>query len=156
MKIRKAEEKDCPSLLNLLVEIGKFHYDGRPDIFRNDAGKYDGAELLKMLENPAQPIFVSVDDEDRVLGYAMCQIRENTESAVLAPYKMLYLDDLCVAENGRQHGIGGALMEYLKDFARAEDCSRIELNVWEFPGSALEFYEHLGFCTQRREMELWL
>ncbi|MFC4653178.1 GNAT family N-acetyltransferase [Lactococcus nasutitermitis] len=156
MNIRKAQEKDCPRLLELLDEIGKFHHAGRPDIFRADAGKHSLTDLSKMLTDLSKPIFVAVDEKDAVVGYAMCEIKENAEHPVLAPYKMLYLDDLCVAENARVHGLGAQLMDYCKAFAKAENCSRMELNVWEFPGSALEFYEKQGFRNQRRELEFWL
>ena len=33
---------------------------------------------------------------------------------------------------------------------------RVELNMWEFNSSALEFYEAMGFRTYRRYMELKL
>ena len=156
MKIRKAEIKDCPKLLELLAEIGQFHYERRPDVFRADAGKYSLTDLSEMLTDSTKPIFVAVSDRDEVLGYAMCQVKENTEHTVLAPYKVLYLDDLCVDENARKLGAGGQLMDVLIDFAREEHCSRVELNVWEMPDSAKEFYEHHGFKTQRREMEFLL
>lgn len=156
MKVRKAMQKDCLRMLELLAEIGDFHYAGRPDIFRVDAGKYDLTELSKMVEDVTKPIFVSADEKDEVLGYAMCQIKENAAHPVLAPYKVLYLDDLCVDEKARKTGIGDQLLETVKDFGREMGCSRIELNVWEFPGSAQTFYEREGFTTQRRFMEFWL
>lgn len=156
MKIRLAQEKDVAKILELLVEIARFHYVARPDTFRELSSKYDEKAVSAMLKDSEKPIFVAVDDQDEVAGYAMCQLKENREHPVLKPYKLLYLDDLCVDEKARQAGVGGELMEYVKRFARQENCSRVELNVWEFPGSAREFYQHHGFKTQRREMEFWL
>ena len=33
-KIRKAEEKDIPIILELLKQVNKIHYEQRPDIFK--------------------------------------------------------------------------------------------------------------------------
>ena len=41
MEIRFAEKKDIPGILELLRQVGKVHHDGRPDLFRPDAQKYD-------------------------------------------------------------------------------------------------------------------
>lgn len=155
MKIRTAEKPDIPRLLELLEEIRRYHTDARPDVFRNDSTKYNAENLAAMLKNPAASMFVA-EEKGEVLGYAMCQLKENAEHSTLLPYKMLYLDDLCVDEKGRGQGVGGELLEYCKAYAKEQGCSRIELNVWEFPGSALNFYERHGFQTQRRELEFWL
>jgi len=156
MKIRKAEEKDCPRLLELLQDIGKFHQQGRPDIFRAGAQKYSLTDLLEILKDSAKPIFVVVDETDLVQGYAMCQLKKQLDDPVFLRAKVLYLDDLEVSENLRGTGAGKALMAACKDFAQIAGCDRIELSVWEFPGSALEFYRKQGYSTQHRYMELKL
>lgn len=156
MKIRKAQEKDIPQLLSLLTEIARYHYERRPDVFLGSGIKYTAELLKEMIVSADSPIFVSVNEKDEVLGYAMVQIKIRSDHPVLAPYRILYLDDLCVDEKARKLGIGSQLMAFLKTFAVSERCSRIELNVWEFPDSALHFYEENGFQTQRRELEFWL
>ncbi|MQW23016.1 MULTISPECIES: N-acetyltransferase [unclassified Lactococcus] len=156
MKIRKAQEKDIPELLSLLTTIADYHFEARPDIFTANSSKYTAEQVKTMLVSTDKPIFVAVDALDNVQGYAMCQIRERKDHSVFVPFRVLYLDDLCVNEKDRKSGIGSQLMTAIKTFAREENCSRIELNVWEFPGSALHFYEENGFKTQRRGLELWL
>ncbi|PCR99640.1 GNAT family N-acetyltransferase [Lactococcus fujiensis] len=156
MEIRKAEEKDCPVLLTLLSQISRYHYLGRPDIFRADSSKYSLQQVKEMIASINQPIFVAVDESDEVLGYAMIKIKTQVDHPVLAPFKVLYLDDLCVDEKARKSGIGHELMDHIKTYAKTIGCSRIELNVWDFPGSAETFYEENGFRVQRRGMEFWL
>ena len=156
VKIRKACENDGPRILELLAQIGQFHHQGRPDIFKADAVKYSLEQVLQLIANPEKPILVAVDDDEQVLGYAMCQVKESAETAVLKAFRLLYLDDLCVDEKLRHSGLGGQLLEAVKDLARSLHCQRVELNVWEFPGSAGDFYQAHGFKTQHREMEFWL
>lgn len=154
MKIRNANVADIPQLLEMLDEIRAFHQAERPDIFKSDGVKFDKDQLMEMLSDESQAIFVAEVADKKLSGYAMCQLKLTENSSVLLPAKVLYLDDLFVAKEARKEGLGQQLLEACKDFARAENCTRLELNVWEFPDSALHFYEKSGFTTQRREMEL--
>ena len=46
------------------------------------------------------------------------------------------------------------MIDFIRDFARAEGHTRLELNMWEFNREALRFYEAAGFTTYRRYMEM--
>ena len=56
----------------------------------------------------------------------------------------------------RRKGIATEMIRFIRDYAKNEGFSRIELTMWEFNQSALEFYEAVGFRTYRRYMELKL
>ena len=43
--IRPAENRDIPDVLNLLVQVNMVHHNGRPDLFKGPATKYDAGEL---------------------------------------------------------------------------------------------------------------
>ena len=45
LTVRKATEKDIPKILDLLVQVDMVHHNGRPDIFKGPATKYDEEEL---------------------------------------------------------------------------------------------------------------
>ena len=78
--IRRAENRDIPRLLELLSQVLEVHAAGRPDIFISGTTKYGPEELEEILKDDGRPVFVSTDGEDRVLGYAFCEIRR-TEGA---------------------------------------------------------------------------
>lgn len=59
-----------------------------------------------MLVSADKPIFVAVDALDNVQGYAVCQIRERKDHSVFVPFRVLYLNDLCVNEKDRKSDIG--------------------------------------------------
>ena len=72
MTIRRAEEKDIPKILDLLVQVDMIHHNARPDIFKGPATKYNDNELRAILKNKATPVFICTDENDIPLGHAFC------------------------------------------------------------------------------------
>ena len=70
--VRKAEKKDIPRILELLVQVDMVHHNGRPDLFKGPTTKYNAEELDAILENAGTPVFVYEDEEGRVRGHAFC------------------------------------------------------------------------------------
>ena len=64
--VRRAEARDIPAILDLLVQVDMVHHNGRPDLFKGPATKYSAAELEKILADEETPVFVCVDPSDRV------------------------------------------------------------------------------------------
>ena len=153
MEIRLAQPEDCKDILALLAQIGQLHLQGRPDIFRSDALKYDTDALEAMLGDPDRPIFVAVEN-GKVYGYAFCIRKEVTNHPVLADAKELYIDDLCVDASARGKGVGTLLYQAAVALAKEMGLNRVTLNVWAFNESALAFYEKCGMKVQRMIMEL--
>ena len=56
-RVRFAEKKDIPSIMELLRQVNRVHYEGRPDLFRPET-KYTEEELSGILEDPETPVFV--------------------------------------------------------------------------------------------------
>ena len=50
MKIRKAEEKDIPRIMELLGQVLQSHAEIRPDVFIPGTTKYTASELKELLE----------------------------------------------------------------------------------------------------------
>ena len=152
MYVRRAEEKDIPRILELLVQVDMVHHNGRPDLFKGPTTKYDAAELEALISDPAHRIFVC-EEGNTLLGYAMCELEETKESRLLHPLKTLYIDDICVDEICRHQGIGRLLYERTVQEATALSCDRITLNVWAFNEPARRFYEAMGMTVQKTCME---
>ena len=150
--IRRAESADIPRLLELLTQVDMVHHRGRPDLFRGPATKYSARELEMLLQDNSRAVFVCTEG-GCVLGHAFCEFLKITDSAVLAPVRTLYIDDICVDESCRGRGVGRALYQHALDFARAENCHNVTLNVWAFNEPALRFYESCGMKPQKIGME---
>ena len=108
MQIRFAKERDVPGIINLLRQVGRVHHEGRPDLFRPDAQKYSPSQIMAMLDKAATPIFVAVED-NAVLGYGVCMMKDYDRDTVITSHKSLYIDDLCVEEGCRGKGVGKAI-----------------------------------------------
>ena len=153
MKIRRAKETDMDGINRLLEQVLTVHHDGRPDLFKAGVKKYTDEELLEILLDDETPVFVAADGREAVLGYAFCRFQQQKHSHILTDIKSLYIDDLCVDEKERGRHIGKRLYEYVLEFARANDCYNVTLNVWACNESARKFYEKCGLKPQKIGME---
>ena len=155
MEIRKAEKRDIPGILKLLIQVDMVHHNGRPDIFKGPATKYNATELEELLVNPKTPVFVCVEDE-QILGHAFCIQKQEIDNNVLTDIKTLYIDDICVDEKMRGKHVGKSLFDYVLAYAKENDFYNITLNVWSCNPGAIKFYETLGLKPQKIGMEMIL
>ena len=153
--IRRANKKDIPKIEDLLRQVCLVHHNGRPDIFKVGT-KYSEEELKVLLNDESRPILVSVDEDDKVMGYCFCIFQQHKDNSVLTNIKTLYIDDLCVDETLRGNHIGKELYEAAVKLAKQSECYNLTLNVWSCNASALCFYESCGLVPQKIGMELIL
>lgn len=153
MNIRRASEKDIDSLIKLLQEVLEIHANIRPDIFISGTTKYTRSDLLEKLANDEEPIYVAVDENDEVMGYAFCALKQQPFSTNMVPFKSLYIDDLCVDSTFRGQHIGEQLFEHVKAEAKRLGCYEVTLAVWAGNDGAERFYDRIGFKTKERIME---
>ncbi len=151
MQIRLAQMEDIQDINSLLYQVAAVHHNGRPDLFKAGAKKYNDEELADIIDNKDTPIFVA-ESEGRVVGYCFCVISQ-IQSHVLTNIKTLYIDDLCVDENVRGQKIGQRLYAFVREYAKHEGCYNITLNVWSCNPLAQHFYEKLGLVPQKVGME---
>ena len=150
--IRKATHNDIPRILELLSQVNDVHAEGRPDFFIKGKRKYNEEDLLKIINDDTTPVFVCEENDD-IKGYAFCVIQDLSKCDNLRPDKSLYIDDICVDENYRRHGVGKKLYEHVVQFAKEEKCFNITLNVWAKNPGAQAFYESMGMTVQKVCME---
>jgi len=153
MEIRRGEERDLAGIHKLLRQVLKVHHEGRPDLFKANTEKYMDDELRAILREDTKPIFVAEDDRGELVGYAFCIMQQHVNDNIMTDIKTLYIDDLCVDESCRGQQIGRRLYEYVLEFARAEGCYNVTLNVWECNPGAKKFYEKCGLKPQKTGME---
>ena len=156
MTIRRAQSKDIPGVLALLSQVLELHAAIRPDIFIPGTTKYTREELEEMFHNDLLPVFVAVNEEDQVMGYAFCVIRNQPFSNNMVPFTSVYIDDLCVDAAFRGQHIGEKLFEHVKEEARKLGCYELTLNVWEGNDGAMGFYERMGLKVKSKTLEFIL
>lgn len=151
--VRRATADDIPGILKLLVQVDMVHHNGRPDLFKGPATKYNETELAGIIANESTPVFVLADSQGNVKGHAFTVHKQVKDSAVITDVRTLYVDDICVDEACRRQGIGRLLYDAVRDYAKTQGFYNITLNVWNCNPSAMKFYESLGLVPQKVCME---
>lgn len=154
MIIRRAQEKDMDGINRLLMQVLMVHHKGRPDLFQgNNRKKYTDEQLKEIIHNENTPILAAVDEQEQVLGYAFCILKQYVNDNILTDIKTLYIDDLCVDEKLRGQKIGKQIYEEVLNYAREIGCYNVTLNVWTCNEPAMRFYEKCGLKPQKIGME---
>ena len=151
-RVRRAEERDIPAVMNLLVQVNMVHHNGRPDLFKGPTTKYSAEELKAIFSNGETPVFVCTDENDRVVGHGFC-VMEKYGGQLMTERSTMYIDDICVEENARGQGVGRALYDPILAYAREAGCYNVTLNVWSCNPGAMAFYEKLGMVPYKIGME---
>ena len=152
-QVRRATKTDIPRILELLVQVDMVHHNGRPDIFKGPATKYNAEELERILADDTTPVYVYEDETGKIQGHAFCIHKQILGDSVLTEIRTLYIDDICVDEASRGQGVGKALYSHVLEYAKQEGFYNITLNVWNCNPGAMHFYEAMGLEPQKVCME---
>jgi GNAT superfamily N-acetyltransferase len=133
MIIRKGEQKDMKSVLELIQELAVFEKEP-------DAVELTVADLERdgFGSNPLFHTFV-VEIDENIVGIALYYYRYSTWKG-----KTIHLEDLIVKENQRGSGIGFALYSKIIEQGKIDNVRRIEWAVLDWNIQAINFYKKSG------------
>ena len=134
MVIRPANPDDGPSYIELVRSLAAFEKLPPPD---EEACARLVADAFA--DPPRYRLWVA-EDGGRVVAYA---VTFETYSTFLAR-PTLFLEDLFVHPDARRRGIGTAMLEHLRDHARARGCGRFEWTVLDWNTGAQKVYHAFG------------
>ena len=87
-----------------------------------------------------------------VIGCAWVRIR-TAEGVGLVTRKVMLINQVCVDEALRNHGIGTQMMEEVRVLARAFGCTDLQLGVYPQNDAAVSFYQKCGFMIRSIDMQ---
>ena len=138
--IRKMEAGDVPAVASLLRSLMLFaHIDAEPAQATRDRV---AAHLALCQAGDSHLVLVAQTAQDEIAGY--CAVH-------WLPYFILpgpegYVSELFISDNFRGQGIGGALLDVVKEHARERGCSRLMLlNMRKRESYQRSFYAKQGW-----------
>ena len=153
IRVRYASADDLDQVNLIRREVNDLHVQGRADFFRADAWPSIEGHAADLLNAPDAGLIVA-ECGGQIAGFATVEYFVKPANPYMRERRYYHVEEFGVSSAFRRCGVGTALIDFMKEDARARGFDRIELDMWEFNRSALAFYEHTGFTTYRRYMEL--
>ena len=141
IKIETPMIKDLKTIDKIALQVHECHVKWRPDIFEHTDSIISEEELTNMIGN--NEIYVAKTNE-RVVGYVILSSREGKKNGYRYR-KELDIDAMGIDENYRNQGIGRQLLEFIKEYAKANNYTDLRLTVNEENENAKHLYEKVGF-----------
>jgi ribosomal protein S18 acetylase RimI-like enzyme len=130
INIRRAEQKDCKRLLELVRELAT--YERAPN---EVTVTLDHFEESGFGEKPVWWAFVA-EEANIIQGFALYYIRYSTWKG-----QRMYLEDIIVTEEARGKGIGNLLFDALIEEAKEKKFKGIVWQVLDWNEPAINFYK---------------
>lgn len=150
--IRQAGIGDFEATLPLQREIAALHCEGRPDLFREGHICYP-REVFEEFVSRDDRVVLLAEADGEIAGFLFALIRHVKNHRAMKDQSMIYVDDLCVGQAYRRHGIGSLLLKEAEQIGLWHGCTRMELDVQVFNDDAVCFYEAVGFTPRKITME---
>lgn len=133
--IRKAGEADVAAILRLMAQLDITGEQGLTVA--------EGTRILqKIATYPNYAIYVAEDRDQRIVGTFALLVMDNLAHRG-APSAIV--EDVCVDESSRGHGVGRAMMSFAMELAKQAGCYKLALSSNGARTRAHDFYRSLGF-----------
>ena len=148
--IRKAAASDIDSLRSLYTKLEKDAVKYQPEHFV--VGTRSDSFFENIFQSDRQDILVA-EEGSAVVGFIHVMILEQKNVSCLIPQTAVYIQDMIVSEEKRNHGIGTALIRAAKEYGAVHGADFMRVQV--FPGNeaGIRFYERNGLCEMMKTME---
>ncbi|MBG3013277.1 GNAT family N-acetyltransferase [Proteus faecis] len=139
--IRKAILSDIEEISTLYTYLFNEMAKLQPD--RLKPGEQDKAFIINGIKNNKFHLLVA-DLDGKVVGFSMAQIQETPMFNCLVQRKYAYIYDIIVDPSIRSQGVGSLLLTAMKEWAKSEKMTHLELSVLAENGAAKRFYQREG------------
>ena len=150
MVFRKATVDDIDTINKLFHELDTGAIEMQPEHFQRGSRSF---EYLSGLINDEKSDFLLAIIDEEIIGLSLLFAKETANISLLVPCKFAYIQDFVVAEKYRNKGIGTALIEQSKQWARERQLDYLRLSVIPANVDAQRFYARHGLTEQMITME---
>lgn len=144
-----AVESDREAVNAMALQVHAMHVSWRPDIYEMVVQLYPQERFQEAVKE--RQLYVAKLGGVTV-GYVLLKLRSYDWPGMVRR-KVMLVDEICVEEAYRGHGIGKAMMEDVHALAKAFGCSDLQLGVYPQNDGAVAFYQNCGFTIRSIEMQ---
>lgn len=158
VQIRHATVADVPALCDLYLEFHEYHAAAVPARLQSLAApdRFNREEVARKIgallqEQDAQLVVAELGG--RIVGLSELYVREDDgQNPAVVARRYAHLQSLMVTAAARRHGAGRALLEAAEAWALQNGAEEVRVDIWEFAGGPLAFYEGAGYRTLKRTL----
>ena len=151
--IRTAVMDDLAGINVLHAQLHIQHIGYRPDIFAPIEQPVFDELMIPYIQNDGRDIIIS-ENEGVIDGYAAISVCDTQKGAgEILPFTFIEVNELCVADNAHRKGIGTALLDAVKAYAKEKGAKFVELGVNAQNTTAQEFYKANGMFVKNLKMQ---
>ena len=147
--IELATKHDRSDVNRLARQVHELHVSWRPDLYTMPEELFPEERYSELVKN--RELYVAKLD-GAVIGFALLRMRIS-EGVGKVTRKIMLIDQVCVDEALRNHGIGTQMMEEVRVLARAFGCTDLQLGVYPQNDAAVSFYQKCGFMIRSIDMQ---
>ena len=135
---------------SLAQQVHAAHVSWRPDLYEMAECLYPVQRFQEAVK--LRQLYVAKLNGVPV-GYILLKFRQ-CEAPGIVKHKAMVVEELCVEEEFRGHGIGTAMMDDAKALAKAFGCRDLRLGVYPQNDGAVAFYQKCGLMIRSIEMQM--
>lgn len=152
MDIRKATPADLPQIKILYSLLFEQLANYEPDYLQ--PALQDEAFLQQVVAEADNFVAFIYTIDGEAKGFAIAKLEESPPYNCFVPLKCMYLMDIVVDQNMRGKGIGKALIDRIKQWAKEQEADYLELSVLAKNTLAEALYLREGFETFSKSMRM--
>ena len=152
MDIRKATPADLPQIKILYSLLFEQLANYEPDYLQ--PALQDEAFLQQVVATADNFVAFIYTIDGEAKGFAIAKLEESPPYNCFVPLKCMYLMDIVVDQNMRGKGIGKALIDRIKQWAKEQEADYLELSVLAKNTLAEALYLREGFETFSKSMRM--
>ena len=152
--IRKAKIEDAAAIEALYTELEKDAVTYQSEHFVFSPAGARSQQLEGIMKSDSQVMLVAEDRETgSVIGFAHVVFMGVKAFSCLKPQTNIYLQDLVVSGDYRNHGIGTLLLNESKKYGIEKGADFFRTQVFPMNKAGLRFYERNGFSIKMITIE---
>ncbi|TYS77507.1 GNAT family N-acetyltransferase [Rossellomorea aquimaris] len=151
--LREATLDDYEKIKPIHKEVHDLHVLARPDRYKPTEHTLDMGYYKGLIMNDDAGVFV-IDLYDEIIAFTFLRKNETPDRETIVKKEYVFIEDFGVTEKYKEKGLGKQLFTKAVEFTKDTGAKSLELGVWEFNDTAIQFYEAMGMKTQARKMEI--